>query len=115
MSIFDKFLVRFGKKEAEDLPEENNKSKSSGTGINVVRNDQESFLGIIDELAARQNAGSAHHPGTQSVDLSTAIPENYPGLELNEQTGKKIDELKGLNLPIDIIAIAIYNVSYHRF
>lgn len=113
MSILDKFFGNSKKKEKDVSPEE----------IHISRNNnEEDFLDSIGALAEKQEQKKIYIQEKSGTDLSLISINDFPEIESDENTEKKISELKSIisviesksSKSLQVKLDQIYKIDYRK-
>lgn len=96
MSMSDNFFRNLNRKPDSVPDTRKDKMNSQDQDENKDEGSGKSFLEIIEDLAVRQRSSMPEGPPRESSGLDSITPDDYPGLEPDEQMVRKIDELKSI-------------------
>jgi len=101
MSEISKFFEKFIKKPKKASSLKTDLKKSSVPDLPAEDKSLEAFLELVGDRIAGLEKKPADYSVRQKADLSAISMEDFPDVELNEQTIQKIEELKTIILSIE--------------
>ena len=101
MSEISKFFEKFIKRPKRASSLKKDIKKSAIPDLSSGDKSLEAFLELVGDRIAGQEKHLQDYSFRQKTDLSAISPEDYPEVELNEQTIQKIEELKTIILSIE--------------